>query len=650
MTTDSRRPQQEGVPVADGAAIGSAHPLDAALRPHSAERQRRRQVQAAETRLLYENSSTGIIASLFIALAFVSVQRHASSSSTFLISAWLLYVLAVAAVRFVIARRYWSVSLDEHESPLWRRLFVTGTALAAAAWAVAGIVFYDPREPTYGIFLMFVLGGVMLGGASLLAARREAFLTFLPPIGLLTAARLLVEGDERHLMMAFLVLVFTGATVATAWRFQMTIASSLELRFDNLDLIESLQIAKSHTDALNRDLELRVGERTAMLLEADQRKDEFLATLAHELRNPLAPIRFALETLKTGTATAGAARARDVIDRQVSQLVRLVDDLLDVSRITTNKMVLRREPHDVARLMATAAESILPLAKAADHILFVEPPETPCSVHGDSARLVQVFANVLNNAVKFTPRSGQIWFTAEQQQTGVVIRIRDTGMGIAADILPRVFDMFQQAEPILERSAGGLGIGLTLARRIVEMHDGLIEVRSPGAGGGTEVEICLPMTMASEAAAMAATPRSAWGTRSLRVLIVEDNLDAAEMLDAAVSQLGHATRLAHDGASAITCAGQFAPDVILLDIGLPVMNGYEVARTLRAQPEFSHVHIAAVTGWGQDEDRRKAREAGFDSHFTKPLAPAVMEDLLARAAQGRASADETTAPPGTPEN
>ena len=243
-----------------------------------------------------------------------------------------------------------------------------------------------------------------------------------------------------------------------------------------------------------------------------------------------------------------------MIERQVGQLVRLVDDLLDVSRITANKMMLRREPHELARLMATAVESIMPLATAAEHTLDVELPPTPVLVDGDGARLVQVFANVLNNAVKFTPPGGHIWFTAEGQSDEVVVRIRDTGIGIAADVLPRVFDMFHQAEPILERSTGGLGIGLTLARRLVEMHEGRIDIRSPGAGQGTEVEIRLPTTPVRRDTRWRRNRRRSRPTRSLRVLIVEDNLDAAEMLDVAVSQLGHATRLAHDGAAAISIA------------------------------------------------------------------------------------------------
>jgi signal transduction histidine kinase/ActR/RegA family two-component response regulator len=495
-------------------------------------------------------------------------------------------------------------------------------------------------------FLVFVVGGVMLGGASLLAARPEAFLTFLLPTGLFTAVRLASEGDEDHLMMGFLAAVFTLATLTTTWRFHLVIDSSFKLRFDNQGLIESLQTAKDHAEALNRDLELRVRDRTAELVDADRRKDEFLATLAHELRNPLAPIRFALESLKDDNPQT-AARAHDVIERQVRQLVRLVDDLLDVSRITANKIHLRRELHDLGRLMATAVESIMPLATAANQTLDVGLPSTPVCVSGDDVRLVQVFANILNNAVKFTPRGGHIRFTAEQQSNEAVVRIRDTGIGIAPDDLPRVFDMFQQAEPVLERSTGGLGIGLTLARRLLEMHDGQIEIRSPGPGQGTEVEIRLPMTAVPDTKAIAAEQPAVAARRHLRVLIVEDNVDAAEMLEVAVSRLGHVTRLAHDGASAITIATQFAPDVIVLDIGLPVMNGYAVARALRELPEFNHVHIAAVTGWGQDEDRRLARESGFDTHFTKPLSPAALDDLLAMIVQRLLSGRQAVSTPRT---
>ena len=589
-------------------------------------------IRAAATRLLYQNATTSVVVSVLMALLLAYAQRQVHASP--LIGVWLTFVVVVALTRLAIAWRYWRASPDDTDTRRWRTLFVAGTALAAIGWGLAGMLFYEPGHPTQGFLLMFALGGMMLGGAALLAPRPEAFLTFFLPIGLLMSIRLVSEGGEEHLMMALMAAIFTAATIATTWRFHRTIVVSLELRFANLDLIESLRAANRQADVLNRDLEHRVRERTAMLTEADQRKDEFLATLAHELRNPLAPIRFALDTLKGQTLSPASARGRDVIDRQVGQLVRLVDDLLDVSRITTGKMVLHREPEDIGRLMTTAVESIMPLVTAAGQTLTVTLPDTPCVVEGDGARLVQVFANVLNNAVKFTPRAGHIWFSAELQDDTALVRIRDTGMGIAPDVLPRVFDMFQQAEPILERSAGGLGIGLTLARRLVQMHDGHIAISSPGPGLGTEVEIRLPATAVVAASAVEAARPTVAAMRQLRVLIVEDNLDAAEMLALAVSQMGHTTRMAHDGATAITVAGQFAPDVVLLDIGLPVMNGYAVAQALRAQPELMRVHIAAVTGWGQDEDRRKAQEAGFDSHFTKPLAPSAVEDLLGKVAHG----------------
>ena len=583
------------------------------------------QVRAAETRLLYDNAHTGTIVTVVI--ASLLAYAHWDSIPRAAVLAWLLYMLGVAAARSLLVRLYRQASPGE-EVGRWNQLFVAGAALAALGWGAGAFILNPARQPANEILLVFAVGGVMLGGASLLAARPEAFLAFLLPAGFLTALRLAIEGDRTHVMMAFLAGLFTVATVVTTWRFHVVIASSLRLGFANRELIASLRAAKDEADALNRQLELRVRDRTARLTEADQRKDEFLATLAHELRNPLAPIRFALEALKANAPPPMATRARDIMERQVGQLVRLVDDLLDVSRITANKIQLHREPLDITRLMTIAAESIAPLATAAGHTLHVEPPARALIVSGDSARLVQVFTNVLQNAVKFTPGAGDIWFTAEAHADLAVVRIRDTGIGIAPDALPRVFEMFHQAEPILERTVGGLGIGLTLARRLVEMQDGQIEIRSAGTGQGTEVEIRFPIVSVEAApAAPAERPRPASG-RPLRVLVVEDNLDAATMLELAIAGLGHQTCRAHDGGTALTAAVQFAPDVIFLDIGLPGINGYTVARRLREMPEMAHVHIAALTGWGQDEDRRRARDAGCDHHLTKPLSPAALEDLL----------------------
>jgi signal transduction histidine kinase/ActR/RegA family two-component response regulator len=607
--------------------------------------QRRQQVRAAETRLLYENATTGFAVTVVIASVLTYALWDAVPRRD--VVAWLLYMFAVSLGRLVIARRYWRAPAPDLDNGRWTAAFVVGTALAAAGWGGGAIALSPPGPPMSEILVVFIIGGVMLGSASLLAARPEAFLTFLLPTGVLTSTWLLSRGDDAHLIMGVLGVVFTLATVLTTWRFHLAIESSFGLRFANQALIERLQRAKDDADALNRELELRVGDRTAQLMEADQRKDEFLATLAHELRNPLAPIRFALETLKADPLGAKTTRAREVIERQVSQLVRLVDDLLDVSRITANKIQLRTEPLDLGRLLTIAVESIAPLAAAADHTVDVQLPERSIPVHGDAARIVQVFANVLNNAVKFTPRGGHIQVTADRDSDGAVVRIRDTGVGIAADVLPRVFGMFQQAEPVLERSTGGLGIGLTLARRLVDMHHGRIDVRSPGAGQGTEVEIRLPITAAQAVTPPPAEPAPLGPRRVLRVLIVEDNVDAAEMLELAVSHLGHLTQVAHDGTSAISAATAFAPDVIFLDIGLPLMNGYAVARALRETPQFGHVHIAAVTGWGQDEDRRRAREAGCDSHFTKPLSPAALDELLSKIASTEPSGRTADSTPRT---
>ena len=289
-------------------------PLDADVRE--------RRVQAAETRLLYENAGTGIIATIVIASLLAYAQW--AVISPFVVSVWLLYMLLVSAARFVVVHRYWRGSPSETDNARWNVAFVVSVAAAAAGWGAAAIVLYSPARPMNETFLVFVVGGVMLGGASLLAARIEAFLTFLVPTGLITSLRLSVVGDKDHLMMGSLTALFTLATLATTWRFHRLIESSFKLRFDKHDLIESLRIAKEQAEALNRDLELRVSDRTAKLVEADQRKDEFLATLAHELRNPLAPIRFALENLKSSAAPASTVRAREVIERQVRQLVRLV--------------------------------------------------------------------------------------------------------------------------------------------------------------------------------------------------------------------------------------------------------------------------------------------------------------------------------------
>jgi PAS domain S-box-containing protein len=366
------------------------------------------------------------------------------------------------------------------------------------------------------------------------------------------------------------------------------------------------------------------------LLDADKRKTEFLATLAHELRNPLAPVRFAVKVLQDHTPPSPATdRALMIIGRQVAQLARLIDDLLDVSRITSNKVQLRLEPVWLADVVRGAVEATAPLIEAAGQTLRLVLPDEPIALQADATRLVQVFSNLLNNASKFTPSGGAISITATREGSAAVIHVSDTGIGIAPDALPFVFDMFRQEDVSLERSAGGLGIGLTLAKTLVEMHGGSIDARSPGIGGGADFTVTLntvPLPVRSEE--HASRDRTLPPDAGMRVLIVDDHADAAEMLEVCASSQGHTTAVAHDGGSALSAAETFRPHVILLDIGLPGLNGYDVAREVRARPALHNVFLVAVTGWGHDDDRRKARDAGFDFHLTKPVDPSALESLL----------------------
>jgi PAS domain S-box-containing protein len=368
----------------------------------------------------------------------------------------------------------------------------------------------------------------------------------------------------------------------------------------------------------------------AALREADRRKDEFLAMLAHELRNPLAPIRTAAEVLKVCEPVGpGVREAREVIERQVQQLARLVDDLLDVSRITRGKVRLETAAVDLASVVARAVETSRPLVEARRHRLETALPDAPVLVRGDLARLVQVIANLLTNAAKFTDAGGEIRLEVTAEGREAVIRVRDDGIGIPAELLPRIFDLFAQGDRALDRSQGGLGIGLTLVRQLVALHGGRVEARSEGPGKGSELVVRLPLSETAEGApgAPAEDGRRAGG--GLRVLVVEDNVDAADMLSLMLRLAGHETRVVHDGASAPDAAVAFLPHVVLCDIGLPGVSGYEVARRLRERPELASTRLVALTGYGQDEDRRRAREAGFDHHFVKPVEPRALEALLA---------------------
>jgi PAS domain S-box-containing protein len=385
-------------------------------------------------------------------------------------------------------------------------------------------------------------------------------------------------------------------------------------------------------DAL-KDHVVRQREAQEALREADRRKDEFLATLAHELRNPLAPIRNAVEIMRLkDTPGSALARPREIIERQLRQLTRLVDDLLEASRITQGKVQLRRERIDVADAVHEAVEGARPTIEACAHALTVTLPEAMLAVNADPTRLTQVILNLLNNAAKYTPRGGHIWLTVAREGGEAVISVRDTGIGIEAAHLPNIFNMFSQVTPALDRAQGGLGIGLALVRGLTELHGGRVEAHSAGLDKGSEFVVRLPAipvgyeTLGNTGTSARTPPAAA----ARRILVVDDNRDAAETLGDLLRHLGHEVHMAHDGLEAVQAAAAFRPSVILLDIGLPKMNGFDAARHIRKQAGGAEVTLIALSGWGQEDDKRRAAEAGFDCHLTKPVDLVHLEGALAR--------------------
>ena len=360
------------------------------------------------------------------------------------------------------------------------------------------------------------------------------------------------------------------------------------------------------------------------LRDADRNKDEFLATLAHELRNPLAPIRNALALLRMSAEPRVQEDARNVIERQLTQMVHLVDDLMDISRITQGKVTLRREPVDVGAAIQQAVETSRPLIEARRHAMSLDlPAPGELVVLADLTRLIQIVSNLLTNAAKYTPEGGTIVVATAREDDAVAISVQDDGPGIAADVLPHVFDMFAQVGLTLERAQGGLGIGLALVRKFTELHGGTVSAESAGIGHGSRFTLRLPLSDRSLATPGANQADTGHGRNNLhadaRVLVVDDNIDSAESLSTLLDMLGCQTRAAHDGQAALVAAGEFHPHAVLLDIGLPLLSGHEVARELRRQPGGANLLLIAMSGWGQDDDRRKSHQAGFDHHLVKPV-------------------------------
>ncbi|AEG92139.1 candidate histidine kinase, hybrid [Ramlibacter tataouinensis TTB310] len=383
------------------------------------------------------------------------------------------------------------------------------------------------------------------------------------------------------------------------------------------------------------------------LREQDRHKDEFLAVLAHELRNPLAPIRTGLSLLHRPGPPEAQDKTLHMMERQLGHMVRLVDDLMDISRISTGKVQLRTERTDVRDAVETALESCRPLIEASGHGLQVSLSPEPLCVEADRTRLSQVIGNLINNAAKYTPEGGRIELAASSRDGQVVVSVSDNGAGIAPDMLPKVFDMFSQESRNLQRAQGGLGIGLALVKQLVEMHGGTVVAHSAGLGHGSTFTLALPAAATgvelagpqeADAAAWSGAGSGAGSAAGLRILVVDDNVDAAESLASLLEIQGHSTRTAHSGERALEVLGGFAPDCALLDIGLPGMSGYELAQRLRAGPAGGECVLVALTGWGSEGDQRRSAQAGFDHHLTKPVEigrlDRLLQDIRSRATAG----------------
>jgi signal transduction histidine kinase len=504
------------------------------------------------------------------------------------------------------------------------RLERAGYAVATAATAEEGL-----RKVAEGGIELIVLDQQLSPGTSGLEFFRQV-----KAAGYNVPAILVTGMQEENLLVEALragVRDFVPKTQNFLNHLEPIVTRVLDQVRTERELAESRVVARENEER-RRELEREIAHRKRVeqaLKEGDERKDQFLAMLAHELRNPLAPISNAVQIMKAeGLSGPYFQWSIKVIEDQIKQMTRMVDDLLDVSRITRGKVVLQKEPIDLEVVVDLAVEASRPLIKDCKHELTVVLPPRPIILEVDPARMAQVLSNLLNNAAKYTDEGGEISLSAEQTGLEVLIRVRDNGIGIAPELLPHVFDMFTQADQTLSRSRGGLGIGLTLVRSLVEMHDGRVGVHSDGPDRGSEFTVRLPLPAQPDAAqpdaADPVTDDAGIPFQRRRILVVDDNRSHATSLGVLLRTMGHQVDEAYDGVTALELAQRHRPDVILLDIGLPVMDGYEVARRCREQKDLEQTMLVAMTGYGKEEDRRRSQEAGFNVHLVKPV---NLEDL-----------------------
>lgn len=410
--------------------------------------------------------------------------------------------------------------------------------------------------------------------------------------------------------------IFPGAAGLVAFYRDTSALKEAELALERVSA-ESERERRANEEALRNDA---------------RRQDEFIATLAHELRNPLAPIRNALEVARLAKGNDVAIEyAHGVMERQMSHMVRLIDELLDLSRLKLGKIKLKIAPVELGTVLESAIETVRPHIERSGHALELNLPDESLCIEADSTRLMQVFANLLSNAVKFTANNGSVWVTASREDDDAVVRVKDSGIGMAPTMLEQVFDMFTQEAEALNRTEGGLGIGLTLVKGLVNLHGGTVSATSEGKGLGSEFVVTLPLSKSGAAHGRRPTnPRASTPTTWRRILVVDDNADSATSLSMMLNFMGHDTRTSNDGASGLEIAETFRPDVYLLDIGMPNLNGYDLARRIRAQEWGADAVLIALSGWGQEHDQERSRNAGFDMHFVKPVDPASLAKALSR--------------------
>ncbi len=596
-------------------------------------------VHREQVRLLYKHLQTSQIVALLngLILAFVQSFVMVASRATL----WFGMLVIVTLGRLWLGHRFARAAPAGEAPSRWQSLFLTGAALSGLVWGSSAWLIYPPDAPAHQVFLAFVVGGMVAGSVSVLTPVFAVFVVFavaaLAPLGL----RYVLAGDPLHLAMAGMTGIFLVALLVLGRQIHRTITSSLELRFENLNMIDDLVNARTYVESVNaelvaaqaalkrsnEELERRVADRTKALRAMDRRKDEFLAVLSHELRNPLAPIRNSIYVLGHADPESRQARqAREVIERQTYYITRLVDDLLDVTRIARGKVVLRRERVNLTDLVRRTGEDHA--AMFSDLGIAFEIDAFPGAVWAsvDPTRVAQLIGNLLHNAANFTPTGGRVCLTLHANEGQAQIREVDSGAGIDRGLLPSLFEPFMQGSRTLARTEGGRGLGLALVKGIRELHGGTAAVRSEGAGKGAEFIVRLPLQTVEtdEPAATPILPRL--GSRR-RILIVDDNRDAADMLAQVVSMFGHTVDVAYDGTSALAKARSDRPDVVLCDLGLPDVDGCEIARTLRTAR--SEARLVAVSGYAQHDDVARARTAGFDAHLAKPVDVEALRRLIA---------------------